>query len=43
MHNLDDCLYLLDGRLSQLHTFIITLDYIADTSMNINNSVKNYT
>ncbi|CAF4100424.1 unnamed protein product [Rotaria sordida] len=34
MHNFDDCLCLLDGRLSQLHTFIITLDYIYDT-MNI--------
>jgi len=31
MHNFDDCLRLLDGRLSQLHTFIITLDYIYDT------------
>ncbi|CAF1247349.1 unnamed protein product, partial [Rotaria sordida] len=30
MHNFDDCLYLLDDRLSQLHTFIITLDYIYD-------------
>ncbi|CAF3344939.1 unnamed protein product [Rotaria sp. Silwood2] len=30
MHNFDDCLCLLDGRLSQLHTFIITLDYIYD-------------
>ncbi|CAF5000352.1 unnamed protein product, partial [Rotaria sp. Silwood1] len=31
MHNFDDCLRLLDGRLSQLHTFIITLNYIYDT------------
>ncbi|CAF1265116.1 unnamed protein product [Rotaria sordida] len=30
MYNFDDCLCLLDGRLSQLHTFIITLDYIYD-------------
>ncbi|CAF1349560.1 unnamed protein product [Rotaria sordida] len=30
MHNFDDCLCLLDGRLSQLQTFIITLDYIYD-------------
>ncbi|CAF4123957.1 unnamed protein product [Rotaria sordida] len=30
MHNFDDCLRLLDGRLSQLHTLIIYLDYIYD-------------
>ena len=30
MHNIDDCLYLLDGRLSQLHTLIIKLDYDYD-------------
>jgi hypothetical protein len=30
MQNIDDCLYLLDGRLSQLHTLIINLDYIHD-------------
>jgi hypothetical protein len=30
MHNFDDCLCLLDGRLSQLHTFIVNLDYIYD-------------
>ncbi|CAF2806024.1 unnamed protein product [Rotaria sp. Silwood2] len=28
MHNIDDCLYLLDGRLSHLRTFIVNLDYI---------------
>ena len=30
MQNIDDCLYLLDGRLSQLHTLIVNLDYIHD-------------
>ena len=30
MHNFDDCLCLLDGRLSHLHTFIVNLDYIYD-------------
>ncbi|CAF3072268.1 unnamed protein product [Rotaria sp. Silwood2] len=30
MHNIDDCLYLLDGRLSQLHTLIIILNFIHD-------------
>ena len=30
MNNFDDCRYLLDGRFSQLHTFIVNLDYIYD-------------
>jgi hypothetical protein len=30
MHNINDCIYLLDGRLSQLHTLIVDLDYIHD-------------
>jgi hypothetical protein len=33
MNNFDDCRYLLDGRLSRLHTFIVTLDYIYDPVM----------
>ncbi len=41
MYNFDDCLCLLDGRLSQLHTFIVYLDYIRDTSRIIDNTVKN--
>jgi hypothetical protein len=32
LNNIDDCLYLLDGRLSQLHTFIVHLDSIHDPS-----------
>jgi len=32
LHNLNDCLCLLDGRLSQLHTLIVNLDYIRDSS-----------
>ncbi|CAF4490168.1 unnamed protein product [Rotaria socialis] len=32
MNNFDDCRYLLDGRLTQLHTFIANLDYIYDPS-----------
>lgn len=31
MHNFDDCLSLLDGRLSQLRTLILDLDYIRDS------------
>ncbi|CAM4840020.1 unnamed protein product, partial [Rotaria magnacalcarata] len=30
MNNFDDCRYLLDGRLTQLHTFIANIDYIYD-------------
>jgi len=33
LHNFDDCLCLLDGRVNQLHTFIVKLDYIHDPSM----------
>ena len=42
MHDLDDCLSVV-SRFSQLHTFIVTLDYIEDTSTNINNPLKKYT
>ncbi len=42
VNTFDDCLCLLDGRLSQLHTFIVKVDYICDTSMIINNEVKNH-
>jgi len=40
VNTFDDCLYLLDGRLSQLHTFIVKVDSICDASMIINNTVK---
>ncbi|CAF3929593.1 unnamed protein product [Adineta steineri] len=30
MQNIDDCIYLLNGRLSQLYTMIVNLDYIHD-------------
>ncbi|CAF1360538.1 unnamed protein product [Rotaria sordida] len=33
LHNFDDCLCLLDGRLNQLHTFIVKLEYIHDPSL----------
>ena len=33
LHNFDDCLCLLDGRLNQLHTFIIKLEYVHDPSL----------
>jgi len=40
VHNFNDCLCLLDGHLSQLHTFIVEVDCIGDTSITIKNTVK---
>ncbi len=37
---LDDCLYLLDGRLSQLHTFIVEVSRMRYPSMIRNKTVK---
>ncbi|CAM4821197.1 unnamed protein product [Rotaria magnacalcarata] len=37
VYNFNDCLCLLDGDLSQLHTFIVQVDTIYNTSMIINN------
>jgi hypothetical protein len=42
LNTFDNCLCLLDGRLSQLQTFIVKVDTICDTSMIINNTVKTY-
>jgi hypothetical protein len=42
VRNFDDCLCLLDGRLSQLHTFIVEVDNLDDLSMAIHNKVKNF-
>jgi hypothetical protein len=36
---LDDCLYLLDGRLKQLTTFIVRIDYIGNSSSIVDNMV----
>ena len=41
IHNFDDCLFLLDGRLSQLHTLIVKLDFLRNSGISINNEVKN--
>ncbi|CAF1143331.1 unnamed protein product [Rotaria sordida] len=38
VRNFNDCLCLLDGRLSQLHTFIVKVYRIHNTSMIINNT-----
>ncbi|CAF3531369.1 unnamed protein product, partial [Rotaria sp. Silwood2] len=37
VNSFNDCLYLLNGYLSQLHTFIVQVDTIYNTSMIINN------
>ncbi|CAF5148867.1 unnamed protein product [Rotaria magnacalcarata] len=42
VYNFNDCLCLLDGDLSQLHTFIVQVDTIYNTSMIINNMVKSF-
>ena len=39
IHNFDDCLCLIDGRLSQLHTLVVNLDFVRDSTLNINSQV----
>ncbi|CAF1292733.1 unnamed protein product [Rotaria sordida] len=41
VRNLNDCLCLLDGRLCQLQTFIVEIDYICNASIIINNTTNN--
>lgn len=36
----DDCLCLLDGRLSQLRTFIVRIDFICNSKLSVNNIVR---
>jgi hypothetical protein len=36
----NDCQYLLDGRLSQLRTFIVRIDWIPKLHLSINNTVR---
>jgi hypothetical protein len=38
----DDCLRLLDGRLSELHTFIVKVNYIENSAMTLDNKVNNF-
>ena len=40
MHNFDDCLCLLDGRLSQLQTLALRLEYIRDGYLIRKNQAK---
>ncbi|CAF1492795.1 unnamed protein product [Rotaria sordida] len=38
--NFADCLYLLDGRFNQLHTFHVNISYISSNTLTINNTEK---
>ena len=40
VNTFDDCLYLLDGRLQQLSTFIVRIYYIDDSSLIVHNTVS---
>ena len=40
IYNFDDCLCLIDGRLSQLHTLIVNVDFVHNSTMNISNQVN---
>jgi hypothetical protein len=42
VYSLDDCLYLLDGRLSQLHTFIVEVDHMRYCDMTYNKTVRSF-
>ncbi len=39
---LDDCLCLLDGRLKQLHTFIVRIHYLRASIITSDNTVRNF-
>ncbi|CAF4063234.1 unnamed protein product, partial [Rotaria sp. Silwood1] len=40
LDNFSDCLYLLDGRFNQLHTFHVNIDFITSSRLIINNKEK---
>lgn len=40
MYTLDDCLFLLDGRIKQLSTLIVTIGYVDKSSSVIHNMVS---
>jgi hypothetical protein len=40
LHNIDDCLHLLDGRLSRLHSFLVKLDFIHDAALLRSNALE---
>jgi len=40
VHNFDDCLCLLDDRFTQLHTIIMKVEIVKNSSRTLNNKVK---
>ena len=42
LQTFDDCLYLLDGRLSQLRSFDVNVDYVVDPSPAIQQTVSDF-
>jgi hypothetical protein len=42
LNTLDDCLCLLDGRLSQLHTFIVKINETENSSVIVDKTVKEF-
>ena len=40
VNTLDDCICLLDGRLSQLHTFIVIVDETENSATTVDDTVK---
>lgn len=40
LHDLTDCLYLLDGRFKQLHTLFVQIDRITSSSLTMDNKVN---
>jgi len=40
VYSFDDCLYLLDGRLKQLTTFIVQIYFIRNDSLIVHNNVS---
>lgn len=42
LQTFDDCLYLLDGRLSQLRSFDVNVDYVADPLPAIQQTVSDF-
>jgi hypothetical protein len=40
LNDFNDCICLLNGDLSQLHTLIVEIDSIRKTSMTMNNTVR---
>jgi hypothetical protein len=40
LHNIDDCLHLLDGRLNRLHSFLVKLNFVHDPALLRRNALE---